>query len=268
MARGDRSFLWALTILGGGYVLLIVAMVAADVFYTTPGHLLESLRSSEIQFAIYLSLATSTASALISTLIAIPLGYLLSRAAFPGKRLVDAILDIPIVLPPIVVGLSLIILFRTPLGQAFQRNLFEVIFEWPSVVVAQTSVAAAFAVRAMKITYDQLSPRSEQVAMTLGCSRAKAFLRVVLPEARRGAVAAFAIAWARSLGEFGPVLIFSGATRKRTEVLSTTVWLELNIGKLEAAVAVSLFMVLMALGVLLVIRLAGPAEGVGRSVRP
>ncbi len=267
MLRGDRTFLWTLAILGGGYVILIVAMMVADLFYTTPGHLLQALGTREIQFAIWLSLGTSTASAILSTVIGIPLGYLLSRASFPGKRLVDAILDIPIVLPPIVVGLSLIILFRTPLGQAFQNHVLDVMFEWPSVIVAQTAVAAAFAVRAMKITFDQLSPRSEQVAMTLGCSRFQAFARVVLPEARRGIVAAFAIAWARSFGEFGPVLVFSGATPRKTEVLSTAVWLEFSVGKLESAVAVSLFMIVVALAVLLVIRVTGPVEGVGRPVR-
>jgi molybdate transport system permease protein len=113
-----------------------------------------------------------------------------------------------------------------------------------------------------------MTPRSEQVAMTLGCSRAQAFFRIVLPEARRGVLAAFAIAWARSFGEFGPVLVFSGATRLKTEVLSTTVFLELSVGRLDAAVAVSLFMVAVALSVLLVLRFLGPADAIGRTVRP
>jgi molybdate transport system permease protein len=254
--------------MGGGYLLLIVALIAADLFYTTPGHLIASLRSPEIRFAIYLTLGSTVASAIISTFVAIPLGYLLSRTSFPGKRVVDALLEIPIVLPPIVVGLSLVILLQTAAGQWFQENVVDIKFRWPSVIVAQASVAAAFAVRAMKITYDQMSPRSEQVAMTLGCSRLQAFARVVLPEARRGIVSAFAVSWARSLGEFGPLLILSGSTRNRTEVLSTTVWLELSIGNLEAAVAVSLLMVVIAFAVLIVIRMTGPAEGVGRSVRP
>jgi molybdate transport system permease protein len=137
-----------------------------------------------------------------------------------------------------------------------------------SVVVAQFAVSCAFAVRAMKITFDQITPRSEQVAMTLGCTRQQAFFRVVVPEARRGILAAFSIAWARSFGEFGPVLVFSGATRMKTEVLSTTVFLELSVGRIEAAAAVSLFMVVVAMVVLLVLRFLGPAEAVGRTVRP
>lgn len=266
MSRGDRPFLWALAILGGGYLVLILAMVVANVLYLTVDGL-RSFADPWIQFAVWFSLVTSSASALIATLIAVPLGYLLSRTRFFGKRLVDTILDIPIVLPPLVIGLSLLILFQTKLGRLFEDHVFPVTYQRISVVVAQVAVGAAFAVRAMKIAFDQITPRSEQVAMTLGCTRAQAFFRVVLPEARRGILAAFAIAWARSFGEFGPVLVFAGATRGKTEVLSTTVFLELSVGRLNAAVAVSLFMVVVAMAVLLVLRLFGPAEAVGRMVR-
>ena len=127
----------------------------------------------------------------------------------------------------------------------------------PSVILAQFAVAAAFAVRTMRVTFDQISPRQEQVALTLGCSRSQAFWRVLLPQARRGVITAATLAWARALGEFGPILVFSGATRMRTEVLPTTVFLELSVGNLEAAVAVSLLMVAAAVIVLLIVRLYG-----------
>jgi len=118
-------------------------------------------------------------------------------------------------------------------------------------------VAGAFAVRTMRVTFDQISPRCEQVALTLGCTQAQAFWHVTLPQAWRGMMAAFTISWARSLGEFGPILVFAGATRMRTEVLSTTVFLELSTGSLENAVGVSLIMVGVALAVLLVLRRLG-----------
>jgi molybdate transport system permease protein len=267
MSRDDRPFLLALFTIGGAYIFLIVLMVLANtLFVTSKG--LAGFGTPEIRFAIWFSLVTSTASALLSTFVAVPLGYVMSRASFRGKRLVDAVLDIPIVLPPLVVGLSLLILFQTQPGRFFQKTFFEVTYQQVSVVLAQFAVACAFAVRAMKITFDQMTPRSEQVAMTLGCTWQQAFFRVVIPEARRGILAAFAIAWARSFGEFGPVLVFSGATRMKTEVLSTTVFLELSVGRIEAAAAVSLFMVVVAMGVLLVLRFLGPAEAVGRTVRP
>ena len=266
----DGPFLVCLGVLGGLYVALIVAMLVADVTFTSfaPGsdkdaepvgigwHIAQALTSPEIRYSIWLSLISCSMTAILSLWVAVPLGYLLSRFHFRGKALLDAVLDIPIVLPPLVIGLSLLILFQTAPGRAFQ-HYFPVTYAVPSVILAQFAVACAFAVRTMRVTFDQLSGRQEQVAWTLGCSRSQAFWYVVLPEARRGVVTAGTLAWARSLGEFGPILVFSGATRMRTEVLPTTVFLELSVGRIEAAVAVSLLMVLAAVIVLVVVRVYG-----------
>ncbi len=212
-----------------------------------------ALQKEEIRYSIQLSLISCTISAIISIWVAIPIGYLLSRYRFFGDRIVDAVLDIPIVLPPLVVGLSLLILFNF-LPERFSSY---VVYQIPAVILAQFSVACAFAVRTMRATFDQLDDRREQVAWTLGCSRFQAFTLVVLPEAKRGIVTAITLAWARSLGEFGPLLVFAGTTRNKTEVLSTSVFLELSIGDLSAAVAVSMIMVFAAVVVLIVARLSG-----------
>jgi molybdate transport system permease protein len=252
----DWPFLLLLGIVGGSYVALVVAILAADASFTTPGHLLATLKSPEIRYAVWLSLVSCSITAILSLFVAVPLGYLLSRYQFFGKTVVDALLDVPIVLPPLVVGLSLLILMQTAPGRAVS-HLIEVTYTVKAVVLAQFAVAAAFAVRTMRVTFDQITPRREQVALTLGCSRSQAFWWVVLPEAWRGVVTAGTLAWARALGEFGPVLVFAGATRKRTEVLPTTVFLELSIGNLNGAVAVSLLMVAAALLVLVIVRVFG-----------
>lgn len=261
--RSDRTFLICFSVLGGSYLLLLVSTLVADLFYTSPGHLWRALQSAEIRYAIRLSLLSCTLTALLSLWVAVPIAYLMARLKFPGKGLADALLDIPIVLPPLVIGLSLLILFQTPPGRAVER-LIPVTYAVPSVILAQFMVACAFAVRTLRATFDQISPRHEQVALTLGCSRSQAFWMVVLPEARRGVLTAGTLAWARALGEFGPILVFSGATRFKTEVLSTTVFLELSVGNLEAAVAVSLLMVAAAVAVLLLIRTQGLESALGR----
>ncbi len=231
-------------------------MLAADASFTSPQHFVRALQSREIRYAVKLSLLSCSLTALLSVWVAVPIGYLMARSRFPGKALLDAILDIPIVLPPLVIGLSLLILFQTPLGVAVQKWL-PITYEIPSVILAQFSVACAFAVRTLRATFEQINPRQEQVALTLGCRRSQAFWLVVFPEARRGLITAATLAWARSLGEFGPILIFSGATRMRTEVLPTSVFLELSVGNIETAVAVSLLMVMAAVLVLVVIRVFG-----------
>lgn len=342
LRRSEAPFLAALGCIGGLYVLLIVAMLVADASFTSPGHLLGALASREIRYATWLSLITCSITTILSLWVAVPTGYILSRyrqeatgpLARTTRHVLDAILDIPIVLPPLVIGLSLLILFQTPPGRwiehQVQHNMGDIVawgaipllilvvvaiivrvidlirgnssstgarwliplslsvayllvielagwsnplrsglqrrlgtpitYAVPSVIIAQFAVAAAFAVRTMRITFDQINPRSEQVAMTLGCTRAQAFFMVTLPEARRGILTAATMAWARSLGEFGPILVFSGATRMRTEVLPTTVFLELSIGNIEAAVAVSLLMVACAVAVLVIIRGVGTGD--------
>lgn len=266
-------FFLTLSVIGGTYVLLIVGMLVADSAYLlrhtadaatgasdawyaglVQGPIGRALADRRIQYSIWLSMLSCTLSAVLSLLVAVPLGYLLSRHRFPGRRMIDAVLDIPIVLPPLVIGLSLLILFQFPPLSLVARLI---VYQVPAVVLAQFAVACAFAVRTMKATFDHIDPRCEQVAISLGCSRLQAFGWVVLPEARRGMLTAATLAWARSLGEFGPLLIFAGATRMKTEVLSTSVFLEMNVGDIEMAVAVSMIMVAAAVVVLILTRLCG-----------
>jgi len=267
----DWPFYTGLLLLSGVYVVLIVALVLANFAFIregalrgsgTPNPFLAALSSAEIQYAIRLSLLSCTVSTVLSLWVAVPLGYLLSRFQFRGKRLVDTIIDIPIVLPPLVIGLSLLILFRSGPSIWVEEQFTaltgsRITYAVPGVILAQFMVACAFAVRTMRATFDEINPRSEQVALTLGCSRGQAFWMVALPEARRGLLVAATLAWARSLGEFGPILIFAGATRFKTEVMPTTVFLLMSVGDIEGAVAVSMLMIGAAVGVLVLVRLFG-----------
>ena len=271
----ERCFSGGLYFLFALYAGLIVAMLVADTAYADWDDLKAALTSPDIQASIALTLVTCFVSALLAVLVAVPVGYLLSRYRVPGKVFLDAVLDIPIVLPPLVVGLSLLILFNSvhfPGGGTLEDGIVwlckrlpflrdipnpGVTYKVPAVILAQFTVCAAFAVRTMRTAFDDLSPRAEQVALTLGCHRGQAFWWVALPESWNAVIAAGMLAWARALGEFGPILVFAGATRGRTEVLSTTVFLEISVANIEAAVAVSLLMVGAALCVLVGVRLAG-----------
>lgn len=240
----------------GGYLLFWFLLIAATATYSSPNVWLATLQKREILYAAGLSLFTSTTAATAAVSIAVPIGYLMARQDFRGKSLLDAALDIPIVLPPMVVGLCLLIFFQTRLGQSIEA-VFPFTYTIAGVVLAQFVVAAAFAIRTIRSTFDHLSDRPEKVALTLGATPFQALWHVALPSARRGLVTAFCIAWARSLGEFGPILVFAGSTRMKTEVLPTTVWLELSAGNLDSAVTVSLGMILIALIILMIVRMTG-----------
>ena len=275
----DTPFYVVLTVISSTYVLLLIAMLLANAAYLMSGfgeptisaewsaahpiaaRLIDNpvgaaLADPNIQDAVYLSLISCTISTILSLWVAVPLGYLLSRHQFVGRNFLDAVLDIPIVLPPLVVGLSLLILFQY-LPEFIREN---VVYQVPAVVLGQFVVACAFAVRTMRATFDQLDSRREQVALTLGCNRIQAFGWVVLPEIRPGLLTAATLAWARSLGEFGPLLVFAGATRGKTEVLSTSVFLELSIGNLSGAVAVSFIMIAASIVVLVITRMWGSRD--------
>ena len=294
---GDRLFATALRAVAGAYLVLILGMIAADVWLVADradAATWRLLTTPEIRQSVALSLLTCTVSACSAVVVAVPAGYLLSRERLPGRRLVEAAFDIPIVLPPLVVGLSLLILMQTPPGRWLEDSLWRPAATWllatpvgggwrtlwdgvlglryrpeqwtgltytiPAVMLAQFTVAAAFAVRAMRLAFAQTPRRAEEIAWTLGASRWQAFRTVALPQVRRGVLAAFTLAWARSLGEFGPILIFAGATRFRTEVLSTSVYLEFSVGNLPGAVALSLLMVTVAVAVLLLAQTLGLRE--------
>ncbi len=266
-SHSDRAFIGGLAALAGTYLLLIALLVTANAIYgfstVSWQGLLDILSDEDVRFSIRLTLLTCTIAAVLSVIFAVPMGYLLSRYSFPGKTIVDAIIDIPIVLPPLVVGLSLLLLFNKmppfagwpSFEDMFNAVGIEVTFNVPAVILAQFTVACAFSVRAMRSTFDQISPRTEQVAQTLGCSRASAFFHIVIPEARRGISTAATLAWTRSMGEFGPILVFAGTIPQQTEVLSSTVFLEITTGSLEKAVVVSLLMVSIAILVLIGVRM-------------
>ncbi len=281
----DVPFYIGLWTLSGVYVFLIVACLSADAIYPAlvadsensswvlVTQLVDQLRKPEIHYSIRLSLVSCTLTTILSMLVAVPIGYVMSRYRFRGREFLDALMDIPIVLPPLVIGLSLLVLFSLPvssetlpngnqisvtINDLLEKKLgFGVTFTVGAIVLSQFMVAAAFAVRTMRVTFDQISPRHEQVALTLGCTRAQAFWRVVLPETKHGLLTAATLAWARSLGEFGPILIFAGTTRRKTEVMSSSVFLEISTGNIEGALAVSFLMVVAAVFVLVTVRIWG-----------
>ena len=286
--RENLPFISALLGTTGVFVLLIVSLLVANLMFVDGTHIKAALDSPEIIWAIKLSLVTCTITAVLSVVVAVPAGYLLARVPFRGRALVDALVDVPIVLPPIVVGLALLLLFnQTDIGRwlegivstvlAWFNDIAPGIMRWlgmegpgrrgltfdiPGVILAQWAVASAFAIRTMRVAFEQTDDRRERVALVLGCTRRQAFQWVALPEVKQGIIAAGTLAWARALGEFGPILVFAGATRMKTEVLPTTVFLEMNVGNVEAAATVSLLMVAVAMAVLLSARALGARIGV------
>jgi molybdate transport system permease protein len=241
---------------------------------------LEGLRDPENHFAIKLSVLMSAVTALLAMVAAIPAAYALSRFRLPGASIIDTLLDLPIVVPPPVIGLSLLIFFSTSAGQWFDRmtpHWFVASLNWVlsvvlgrpieddqswtfttrGIVLAQFFVACSFGVRAVKATFDTIGTRHEDVARTLGCTRRQAFFRVVLPMARTGIVAGAVMTWARAIAEFGPVLFFCGATPWKTEVMPIAMFLRYSSNEIEKAVVLLVIMLMISTITLLTFKRLG-----------
>ena len=256
--KSDHKFLTVLAIIALAYGISVLSMALANVFLVSvnPVSAWQTLQRAEIRQAILLSLGTSLLSTILSVWIGTGIAYLVSRFNFKGRQLIDWLIDLPIFLPPLVIGVSLLILFRcTPL--AIIDNLLGITFEVPAIILAQTIIGVAFVYRTMKASFDTIAPRQENIAQSLGCSRLTAFYRVTLPQARAGLVTASAIAWARCFGEFGPVLVFAGSIRGRTEVMPISIYLELNSGNSSGAALIALVMIAIAGTVLVIARWLG-----------
>ncbi len=255
----DRVFAAAGFFFVAVFVAIVLLLIIADVLYVNKKAVLTVLTSSFIRHALWMSIWTSFTTTALSLLFAVPMGYVLSRFRFPGRTLADTIVDLPIVFPPLVAGLTLLVFFsQTALGKWIQEDLhLEFVFQPRGIVLCQFVVSASFAIRLAKTAFDDVDRRYENVALTLGCTHWRSFRRVSLPLALNGIIAGGILTWARAFGLFGPLMIFVGSFRGRTEVLSTTIFLEQSVGNLEVALAVALLLIFVALIALSTIRLLG-----------
>ena len=241
------------------YSAFILAILLSDIFYVQSGELIKALLSSETFFAIKLSFFTSIISTGLAVLFAVPGAYALSRYKFPGKAVIDTIIDLPMVLPPLIVGVSLLVFFNTGVGRWLEAHGLRMVYSVPGVILAQFSISSAFAVRAMKAAYDHIDPRYELAARSLGCNKFQAFYKVVVPLAKNGMIAGTVMTWARAVGEFIPILIIAGAARFKTVVLPTAIFMKIEVGDIQGAVALTIIMMAIALIALLIFKKVGGA---------
>lgn len=268
-SNADRRLTFVLVSFLVIFAVILFALIAANAWVASSDTIgvWKTLQKREIQQAIWLSIGTSICSTVISLWIGTGVAFYLSQQNFFGRRFIDLLMDLPVFLPPLVIGISLLILFRqTPL--VWLDDFLHIAFAVPAIILAQTIVGTAFVYRTMKATFDQQSGRAEAIAETMGASRWQIFSRITIPASKQGLVASTGIAWARAFGEFGPVLVFAGSFRGRTEVLPVSIYLELNSGNVSGAAAISLLMILIAAVILLLVRLSAGEKAEGQWSAP
>ncbi len=173
----------------------------------------------------------------LSTLAILPFGiataWLLARRDWPGKSLVETLVTLPLVIPPVATGLILLKLFgrRGPIGEFLHDHLgFDVIFTWRGVLVALAIMSFPMLVRSARIAFSEVDPRLEQMARTLGASNLRVFFTITLPLASRGIIGGMLLAFARALGEFGATIMVAGNIPGKTSTLSLAIFQSVQLG--------------------------------------
>ncbi|MEX2011793.1 MAG: ABC transporter permease [Chloroflexota bacterium] len=253
-----RSPIGLLAGAGGGLLVLflglpILALLARAV---TGGLLPEAAGASAVLEALGLSLVTTLASLALAVALGTPLAYALARRRVRGRALLEALVDLPIVLPPAVAGLALLLVLgrRGWIGGPLEALGISIPFTTVAVVLAQTFVAAPFFVRAARTGFAGVDRHLEDAARVDGASEASVFWHVTLPLAAPALAPGLVMTWARALGEFGATIMFAGNFAGRTQTLPLVVYGEFQAGALDAAVAAAAILVLAALGVLIAVR--------------
>ena len=193
---------------------------------------------------------------------AIAAGWLLARRTFPGKTLVETIVSLPLVLPPVATGLLLLWLFgrRSPVGRALDAAGIEVVFTWKAVVIAMMVISFPLVARSVRAGIEQVDRRFEEIASTLGAGTFRVFRTITLPLAARGIIAGAILGFSRALGEFGATIMVAGAIPGRTQTLAVGIYTFVETGREEAAWGLLAVSALLAFGAIYVSnRLAGEA---------
>jgi molybdate transport system permease protein len=205
-------------------------------------------------FPLALSLRVATVATVLNLLVGLPLALFLARTRFRGRDLLSAVVLLPLVLPPTVLGYYLLVVLgrQGPVGRLLEGSLgFTLVFTWQAAVLASAVVSMPLLVRAAQAAFESIDPKLEDAARTLGRSELNLFLTVTVPLAWRGILAGTVLAFARALGEFGATLMVAGNIPGRTQTLPVAIYDAVQAGNMEMANALVLMITVAGIAALL-----------------
>ena len=257
-----RNVAW----LGAALLVLSVTLylalpVVALFFWTTPERVLSTLQTAEVISALYLSLVTTVISLAVVIVVGTPFAYVHCRHEYPGKVLVDTLIDLPLVLPPAVAGLALLVLWGRVgiLGKYLSLFGVSIAFTTLAVIMAQIFVASPFYLRQAKSLFEQLDPAYEQTARTLGASPIRIFALITLPLTATGLVSGAVMTFGRALGEFGATIMFAGNLPGVTQTMPLAVYVGME-GNFIVGISISILLVLISFAIMITVRILAGKE--------
>lgn len=248
----------ALALLGSLLILFIIGPLLRLLFMASPTSLGSALADPELQASITLTVLCATAATLIAAVLGVPLAYLLARARFPGRRLLLGLVDLPVVIPHPVAGIALLLFLgrHSLVGGAFAAAGLEFVSHVPGIIAGMLFVSAPLLVSGAREAFATVDPKLERVARSLGDTSWQCFRRITLPLAGRGVLAGAILAWARSVSEFGSIVILT----YNPKVASILIFDRFTAYGLPAAVPAAILLLMVALAVFALVRLVAPRE--------
>jgi molybdate/tungstate transport system permease protein len=237
-------------------LLFVIGPLARLLFHSSPASLAAALADREVASSIWLTVLTASAATGLSLGLGIPLAYILARRRFPGYRLVSGIIELPVVIPHPVAGIALLLFLgrQSTVGSVLASAGLEVVNHVPGIVAGMLFVSAPIVVVTAREAFRRVDPKLERVARTLGDSSWSAFRNVTLPLARRGILAGAVLGWARSVSEFGSIVILT----YNPKVASVLIYDRFTLFGLPAAVPIAAVLLLIALAVFVMVQFLTP----------
>jgi sulfate/thiosulfate transport system permease protein len=256
---------WALRLLAVGYVFFLVAwptgLLAYRTFEEGLGNLLDTLQEPEVQSALALTGRVALIAVLVNLVFGVTISILLVRYEFPGKRLLSALIDVPLSVSPVVVGLALVLVYNGRdglFGEGLEANGIQVIFASPGLVMATCFVALPLVIREVVPVLHEIGDDQEQAARSLGANAPQTFWRITLPSIKWAVVYGVVLSTARSVGEFGAVKVVSSNISGKTQTATLMVEEKYQNFAQDQAYAIAFLLVLVSIACLVVVALLRP----------
>ena len=258
---------WSLRTVAFGYLFFLIMLPVVVILWRTfengISDVIDALTSEQALHAFKVTAIVAGLAVVLNTVFGVATAILLVRHRFPGRRMLDAFIDLPIAVSPVVVGLALILVYgrNTSVGGWFGEHGFPIIFSLPGMVLATTFVALPLVVRAVAPVLEEIGTEQEQAAATLGATAVQRFLRITLPSIRGALAYGVVLSVARSLGEYGAVAVVSGGLVGQTQTVTLFVEERYRNFDQTAAYSAATALVIVAIVSLIVSRFLRPRGG-------
>ncbi len=258
---------WLLRLLAVGYVFFLVAwpvaLVVKETFAGGLDTLAEALTDTQVTGALQLTLMVALWAVVINTVFGVGISLLLVRFEFPGKRVLSALIDLPLAVSPVVVGLALLLVYNGRsgwFGPTIEEAGWQVIFDTPGMIMATCFVALPLVIREVVPVLHEIGDDQEQAARSLGANAPQTFWRITLPSIKWAVVYGVVLSLARSLGEFGAVKIVSGNITGRTQTATLVVEAKYQNFQQSTAYATSFLLIFVSIACLVVVAFLRPQQ--------